>query len=92
MHSIGAQFEALAFLAAAFSLFAIAACVKLDGTMQRMRRAINRLERHVGFKETKEIRFKEFREMLENIEKEYERNRRNGLVKWEEEDVDDRSD
>lgn len=91
MYNSVPQFEALAFLAAAFSLIAIAACVKIDGTLQRMKRAVNKLERHLGWVETKEMRFKEFREMLRNIEEEYER-KRNGDIDWKEDEDNDNWD
>jgi hypothetical protein len=66
----GGLFEALAFLTCAISFFVLMVCVKNDGTLHRLKRAVNRIERQLGFRETHEITFREFREIIKNLEEE----------------------
>jgi hypothetical protein len=66
----GGLFEALAFLTCAVSFFVLGLCVKNDGTLHRMKRSINRIERQLGLRETHEITFREFREIVKNFEEE----------------------
>ena len=61
-------FEALAFLACAISFFVLMVCVKNDATLHRIKLSINRIERQMGLKETHEITFREFREIIKNYE------------------------
>lgn len=64
----GGLFEALAFLACAISFFVLMVCVKNDATLHRIKLSINRIERQMGLKETHEITFREFREIIKNYE------------------------
>jgi hypothetical protein len=50
------------------SFFVLGLCVKNDGTLHRMKRSINRIERQLGLRETHEITFREFREIVKNFE------------------------
>ncbi len=64
----GGLFEALAFLTCAISFFVLMVCVKNDATLYRIKRSLNRIERQMGLKETHEITFREFREIIKNYE------------------------
>ena len=58
----------MAFLACAISFFVLMVCVKNDATLHRIKLSINRIERQMGLKETHEITFREFREIIKNYE------------------------
>ncbi len=65
---LGGLFEALAFLTCAISFFVLMVCVRNDATLHRIKLSINRIERQMGLKETHEITFREFREIIKNYE------------------------
>lgn len=92
MYDSTPQFEALAFLAAALALFALAACLRMDNIVYRMKRSLNRIERQLGIKETKDFSFRDFQTLLEEIEKKAKKNERNGMIEDWGDDDDDHSD
>lgn len=63
----GGLFEALAFLTCMISFFVLMVCIKNDSTLHRMKRSLNRIERQMGFRETHEITFREFREIVKSF-------------------------
>jgi len=64
----GGLFEALAFLTCGISFFVLMVCIRNDATLHRIKLSINRIERQMGLKETHEITFREFREIIKNYE------------------------
>ena len=64
----GGAFEALAFLTCAISFFVLMVCIRNDATLHRIKLSINRIERQMGLKETHELTFREFREIIKNYE------------------------